>query len=131
MSPGGICFTPGAVTHSVFYTAVRRLGQDKCYLTGWNGGAVDLVSPSSKISQRLYCSLKVHKEGGEERLAAVQRLQGLRGERRDEERKRGRRSVMKNHTQELNLTPPTLHLRLMQAKVHTLSLLLGGNAILI
>lgn len=92
---------------------------------------MDLVSPSSKISQRLYCSLKVHKEGGEERLATIQRLQGLRGERRDEERKRGRRSAMKNHTQELNPTPPTLHLRLMQAKVHTLSLLLGGNAILI
>lgn len=79
MSPGGVYFTPGAVTHSVSHTAVRRLGQSKCYLTGWNGGAVDLVSPSSKISQRLYCSLKVHKEGGEERLAAVQRLQGLMG----------------------------------------------------
>lgn len=77
MSPVAVCFMPGAVTHSVSYTALRRLGQSKCYLTGWNGGAVDLVSPSSKISQRLYCSLKVHKKGGEKRLAAVQRLQGL------------------------------------------------------
>lgn len=38
---------------------------------------------------------------------------------------------MKNHTQGLNSTSPTLHLKLMQAKVHTLSLLPEGNAILI
>lgn len=69
---GAVCFTSGAVIHSVCFTALRRLGQDKCYLTSRNGGAMDLVSPSSKISQRLYCSLKVHKEGGEERFAAVQ-----------------------------------------------------------
>lgn len=40
-------------------------------------------------------------------------------------------SAMKNHTRGLNPTPPKLHLILMQAKVHTLSLLPGGNAIVI
>lgn len=45
---------------------------------------MDLVCPSSEISKGLNGSLKVHKEGGEERFAAVQRLQGLGGERADE-----------------------------------------------
>ncbi len=45
---------------------------------------VDLICPSSKISKRFNGSLKVHKEGGEERFPSVQRLQGLGGEKEDE-----------------------------------------------
>ncbi len=47
-------------------------------------GTVDLICPSSKISKSFDCSLKVHKDGGEERFPSVQRLQGLGGEKEDE-----------------------------------------------
>jgi len=45
---------------------------------------VDLICPSSKISKSFNGSLKVYKDGGEERFPAVQRLQGLEGEKADE-----------------------------------------------
>lgn len=58
----------------------HRFGKVSLTLTHWYRSAVDLVCISCKVSQRFYGSLKVHEQRGQERLPAVQRLDGLRRE---------------------------------------------------
>lgn len=52
-------------------------------LTHWNRSAVDLVCISSKVSQCLYGSLEVHKQGGQKRFPTVQWLNSLKRDRGD------------------------------------------------
>lgn len=58
----------------------HRFGKVSLTLTHWYRSAVDLVCISCKVSKCFYGSLKVHEQCGQERLPAVQRLDGLRRE---------------------------------------------------
>lgn len=62
-----LSFTYNLPTHLPFvhFTKTRDL-------THWHGSAVDLVCIPSKVSQCLYGSLEVHKQGGQKRLPTVQ-----------------------------------------------------------
>lgn len=60
-----------------------RVAQRTRVLTHWNGGAVDFVCISSKVSESLYSSLEVNKQCWQKRFPAVQRLNCLKREEGD------------------------------------------------
>lgn len=116
---------------TVCYTALRHLGQDKCWTlpVGMEEPWILSAHPAKYRSVFIvpWRSTKKEERKGLP-LSNVSRLWGEKGEMRKGNEGGG---PWWKITHGLNLTPPTLHLRLMQAKVHTLSLLLRGNAILI